>query len=169
MPGNLLMIGQDISATPEYVFKFNVPATQSVELGGLIAYNRVTDNILSYMEAQLNSRASWIYDIHTQLVERHIGIAIENAIYAMFTDLEDIDYTSQPTQDMDDYVLEHGDTFRQELYIFTRYIIDNCLSHLHKHTEAMNEAGIPIEAYTLNREKYDSTTLIAHVYLGKLF
>lgn len=169
MIGNILAIGHDISATPEYVFKFSIPTTQSSELGGIVAYNRVTDSIISYIEAQLNGRSAWINEVHTHSTDRHIGIAIENAIYALFTDLEDIDYNNQPTQDMDDYILEHGDMFRRELYLFTRYVIDNCLFHLNKHTTTMNELGLPIDAYTLKRDRIDTSTLIGHVYLGKLF
>lgn len=169
---NTLHNGFDIYTQPRYLFKFTIPVCTFNELAGVVAYKRVTDRILHYLERRINVSQ---FDLIPNVEEQYIGIIIENSIYDMFTELEDIDYDSNYTSsfgidysDLDEYVLQNGDIFRRELYIFSRLVINTCINEINKVDKSMMTAGMPIETYVLTRSKEDPTTLNVSCYLGKI-
>lgn len=169
---NTIYNGFDVHTQPRYLFKFTIPTCTSDDLAGMVAYKRVTDKILNYLEKRINVNQ---FELIPKVEEQYIGIVIENSIYDMFTELEDIDYDSNYTasfginySDIDEYVLKHGDSFRRELYLFAKLTINACIDEINKINKSMFAAGMPIETYVLSRRKDDPTTLDVSCYLGKI-
>lgn len=164
----------DIEHKPDYLFKLTIPHTDSHELVGMVTYRRVTDNIIKYVEKFINDASFNQIDIDVNR-NKYIGMLIENSIYDMFTAIEDIDYDIGDLQtfglthdDIDEYVVNNNESFRRELFVFTKTILSSCLKELSRIDLSFLELGRPIETYVLSRNQLDPNTLEVRGYLSQV-
>lgn len=164
----------DIRHKSDYLFKLTIPHTDSHELVGVVTYRRVTDNIIRYVEKFINSTSFNKMDIDVNR-NKHIGMLIENSIYDVFTAIEDIDYDAGDLRtfglthdDVDEYIANNGESFRQELFVFTNIILSSCLKELSRIDLSFSEFGRPIETYVLSRNQLDPNTLEVRGYLAQI-
>lgn len=164
----------DIEHKADYLFKFAIPHTDSQELVGVVTYHRVTDNIIRYVEKFINDVNFNQIDIDMNR-NKYIGMLIENAIYDVFTAIEDIDYDAGDIQtfglthdDINEYITNNNESFRQELFVFTKTILSSCLKELSRINLSFLELGRPIETYVLSRNKLDTNTLEVRGYFAQV-
>lgn len=151
-----------------YLFKFTIPSPSDQSLEAIVAYNRVTSNILTYIEKRVNTQ---LIELHAPDIQKYIGVVIENSIYDMFTNLEGFGYgdDSMPRyDDIDEYVVNNGEQFRQDLYLFVLTVINSCIPELSKLHAASVLVGTPIETYSFSRSKTEPQTLEVYGYLEKI-
>lgn len=154
-----------------FKFKFNIPTIESCDLIEMSTYIRVTDNILSYFNIHLTQLDSTMSESISHL-NKYIGIVIENSIYDMFTNIDDAyidEYTDEynvvSNDDIDDWLLHNGTSFRQKLYMFSKFVIQDCVSILIRETNKIISLGANIDYFNFNRDKIDFTLLTVECYI----
>lgn len=149
-----------------YTFRFAIPLLHSHNLIGQKAYDMTITNILSYLEMHVNQTDMDMVS-SSQRLNKYIGIIIENAIYDIFTSIDNDQYGVVNHDDLDDWILSHHDEFRYTLYTFTMSVIRYCIPELQKATKAFREMGAYVTPFQFHRSRHDPTFLEVTCYLEK--